>query len=147
VKRPTLYQILRFAASAAIVAVVVVFYSKVLHANPTTVGFTFLLAVLIVSASWGLRYATFMAILATLTFNYFFLPPLYQFTIADPQNWVALFAFLFTAVIASQLAERARRAVLQSDQRRNESSDFTVSVNNFSSAITYSAWSIGFPTM
>jgi len=120
VKRPTLYQILRFAASAAIVAVVVVFYSKVLHANPTTVGFTFLLAVLIVSASWGLRYATFMAILATLTFNYFFLPPLYQFTIADPQNWVALFAFLFTAVIASQLAERARRAVLQSDQRRNE---------------------------
>jgi two-component system sensor histidine kinase KdpD len=120
VKRTTLYQILRFAASAAIVALIILVYSKVLHANPTTVGFTFLLAVLMVSAWWGLRYATFMAILSTLGFNYFFLPPLYQFTIADPQNWVALFAFLFTAVVASQLSERARRAVQQSNQRRTE---------------------------
>ncbi len=99
---------------------VILVYSKWLHANPTTIGFTFLLAILIVSASWGLRYATFMAILATLSFNYFFLPPLYQFTIADPQNWFALFAFLFTAVVASQLSERARREALQSDQRRTE---------------------------
>jgi two-component system, OmpR family, sensor histidine kinase KdpD len=120
VKRPTLYQILRFAASAAIVAVVVLVYSRGLRVNATTVGFTFLLTILIVSASWGLRYATFMAILATLSFNYFFLPPLYQFTIADPQNWIALFAFLFTAVVASQLSERARRSTLQSDQRRSE---------------------------
>jgi two-component system sensor histidine kinase KdpD len=120
VKRPPLYQILRFAASAALVSLVVLLYSRWLHVNPTTVGFTFLLAILLVSASWGLRYATFMAILATLAFNYFFLPPLYQFTISDPQNWIALFAFLFTAVVASQLSERARRAALLSEQRRTE---------------------------
>jgi two-component system sensor histidine kinase KdpD len=120
VKRPTLYQILRFAAAAAIVSLVVLVYSRWLRVNPTTVGFTFLLAILIVSASWGLRYAIFMAILGTLAFNYFFLPPLYQFTISDPQNWIALFAFLFTAVVASQLSERARRAVQQSEQRRSE---------------------------
>jgi two-component system sensor histidine kinase KdpD len=119
-KRSPLYQILRFAASAAIVSVVTLLYSKWLHVNPTTVGFTFLLAVLVVSAGWGLRYATFMAILATLAYNYFFLPPLYQFTIADPQNWVALFAFLFTAVVGSQLSERARREAERSDQRRSE---------------------------
>lgn len=119
-KRPTLYQILRFAASAAIVSVLILVYSKWLHVNPTTVGFTFLLIVLVVSAIWGLRYAIFVAVLATAGYNYFFLPPLYQFTIADPQNWVALFAFLFTAVVASELSERARREAAQSNQRRSE---------------------------
>jgi two-component system, OmpR family, sensor histidine kinase KdpD len=120
VKRPTLYQILRFAASAAIVSVVILAYSKWLKVNPTTVGFTFLLVVLVVSAVWGLRYAIFAAILATAGYNYFFLPPLYRFTIADPQNWVALFAFLFTAVVASELSERARREAAESNQRRSE---------------------------
>jgi two-component system sensor histidine kinase KdpD len=120
VKRPTLYQILRFVASAAIVSVVILIYSKWLHVNPTTVGFTFLLVVLVVSAVWGLRYAIFAAILATAGYNYFFLPPLYKFTIADPQNWVALFAFLFTAMVASELSERARREAGESNQRRSE---------------------------
>src|SRR5437879_3426141 len=95
-------------------------YSRWLHVNPTTVGFSFLLAILAVSAYWGLRYAIFMAVLATLGYNYFFLPPFYHFTIADPQNWVALFAFLFTAVVASELSERARREALQSNRRRSE---------------------------
>jgi two-component system sensor histidine kinase KdpD len=120
VKRPTLYQILRFVASAAIVSVVILVYSRWLHVNPTTVGFTFLLVVLVVSAVWGLRYAVFAAILATAGYNYFFLPPLYKFTIADPQNWVALFAFLFTAMVASELSERARREAAESNQRRSE---------------------------
>ena len=119
-KRPTLYQILRFAVSAAIVSAIVLMYSRWLHVNPTTVGFSFLLAILAVSAYWGLRYAIFMAVLATLGYNYFFLPPLYQFTIADPQNWIALFAFLFTAIVASQLSERARREALESNERRSE---------------------------
>jgi two-component system, OmpR family, sensor histidine kinase KdpD len=120
VKRATLYQILRFAASAAVVTLIIFVYTRWLHVNPTTVGFTFLLAILIVSTVWGLRYAIFTAVLATIAYNYFFLPPLYQFTIADPQNWIALFAFLFTAVIASQLSDRARRETEQSNQRRSE---------------------------
>jgi len=102
------------------VSVVILVYSRWLHVNPTTVGFTFLLVVLVVSAVWGLRYAVFAAILATAGYNYFFLPPLYKFTIADPQNWVALFAFLFTAMVASELSERARREAAESNQRRSE---------------------------
>jgi two-component system, OmpR family, sensor histidine kinase KdpD len=119
-KRSPLYQILRFTASAAIVSAITVVYSKWLHVNQTTIGFSFLLAVLVVSALWGLRYATLIAVLATLAYNYFFLPPLYKLTIADPQNWVALFAFLFTAVVGSELSERARREAERSDQRRSE---------------------------
>ncbi len=112
--------ILRFAAVVAIDLIIVWVYFKAIHVNPTTVGFTFLLAILVVSATWGLQYAISMAVVATLAYNFFFLPPLLRFTIADPQHWVALFAFLITAIIASHLSERARREALQSNQRRQE---------------------------
>ncbi len=104
----------------AVLFALVALYRIVIHANPTTVALTFLLAVLIVSASWGLWYAIAFAIAATLAFNFFFLPPLGTFTIAETQNWVALFAFLATAIIASQLAERARREAHDATQRRRE---------------------------
>ena len=110
----------RFAASTVIVSAIAFVYLRWLHVNPTTVGFSFLLAVLLISTAWGLRYSIFTAILATVAYNYFFLPPLFKFTIADPQNWVALLAFLVTAVVASQLSERARRSAIYANQRRRE---------------------------
>ena len=91
-----------------------------LHVNPTTVALMFLVAVLLASAYWGLRYAVVLSAGATAAFNFFFLPPIKTFTIADPQNWVALFAFLITALVASNLAERARREAEQSQQRRRD---------------------------
>jgi two-component system sensor histidine kinase KdpD len=80
----------------------------------------FLLGVLGISAAWGLREAVFMSVIATLAFNYYFLPPIGTFTIADPQNWIALFAFLVTAVTASQLSARARRGARAAIERRQE---------------------------
>lgn len=112
--------IVRFVMAVIIVVAIVLVYRYVLHTNPATVGFTFLLAVLIVSASWGLRHAIFLSVAATLAYNFFFLPPVGTFTIADPQNWVALFAFLITAVIASQLSEKARREAWNANRRRTE---------------------------
>jgi two-component system sensor histidine kinase KdpD len=91
-----------------------------LHLNPTTLALAYLLGILAISASWGLRQAVFMSVIATLAFNYFFLPPIGTFTIADPQNWVALFAFLVTAVTASELSERARRGARSANERRQE---------------------------
>jgi two-component system sensor histidine kinase KdpD len=120
VKRSFHNPILRLISCVLIVAGIVVMFFRLLHVNPTTVGFSFLLAVLLISTAWGLRYATFTAILATAAYNFFFLPPLFRFTIADPQNWIALFAFLATAGVASQLAERARRGTSYADQRRRE---------------------------
>jgi two-component system sensor histidine kinase KdpD len=61
-----------------------------------------------------------MAVCATLSFNFFFLPPVGRFTIADPQNWVALAAFLITAVIASNLSDRARKEALNANRRRHD---------------------------
>jgi two-component system, OmpR family, sensor histidine kinase KdpD len=89
-------------------------------ANPTTVALTLLVAVLLTAAYWGFRVAMLLSILATAAFNFFFLPPRGTFTIADPQNWISLLAFLVTAVVASNLAERARNEAEQAnEQRRN----------------------------
>jgi two-component system sensor histidine kinase KdpD len=110
----------RIAIAALIIAATVVLFRSLVHFNPATVGFTLLLTVLIISAAWGLKYAILYSIVATLAYNYFFLPPFGTFSIADPQNWIALGAFLFTAAIASQLAERARRQALIANRRRAE---------------------------
>jgi two-component system, OmpR family, sensor histidine kinase KdpD len=110
----------RYAATVAVVAVITFTYFELFHANPTTVALTFLIGVLVVSANWGLRPAVFMAIVATLAFNFYFLPPIRTFTIADPQNWVALFGFLIVAIIASQLGDRARREAQSAIERREE---------------------------
>ncbi len=88
--------------------------------NPTTIALIFLLGVLGISTFWGLRQAVFMAIIAALAFNYFFLPPVGTFTITDPQNWIAFFAFLITAVTASELSERAAREARKANERRRE---------------------------
>jgi two-component system sensor histidine kinase KdpD len=112
--------IARSAVAALVVFCIVVFYARYVHVNPTTVALSFLLAILVVSAAWGLRYAIPMSILSTLCFNFFFLPPVGTFTIADPQNWVALVAFLFTSLIASHLSERVRDEARESARRRKE---------------------------
>jgi two-component system sensor histidine kinase KdpD len=112
--------IARATAAALLVFGIVVLYFKYVHVNPTTVALSFLVAILVVSAAWGLRYAIPMSILSTLCFNFFFLPPVRTFTIADPQNWVALVAFLCTSLIASHLSERVRDEARESARRRKE---------------------------
>ena len=110
----------RLLLCVAIVFAVVYIYRHLVHVNPTTVALTFLLSVLVVSTTWGLWYSLVQAVLATAAFNYFFLPPTGTFTIADTQNWVALFAFLATALIASELSDRARKQTDEAVGRRRE---------------------------
>lgn len=110
----------RIATCAALLALITVVYARVLHVNPTTVAVSFLLAILSVAAAWGLRFAIPMSIAAALCFNFFFLPPVGTFTIADTQNWVALFAFFFVSLIASNLSERARRQTAEALRRRQD---------------------------
>jgi two-component system sensor histidine kinase KdpD len=99
----------RVAASlAATVAITVICY-RFLHVNATTVAFFYLPVVLVIATFWGLLESTIAAVASVLCFNYFFLPPILTFTIADAQNWVALLAFLATAIIGSQLSSYARR--------------------------------------
>jgi hypothetical protein len=72
--------------SITIVAGIAFLYRQVLLVNQTTVALTLLLAILAVSAVWGMAVSVFMSVVAMLVFNYEFLPPIGTFTIADPQN-------------------------------------------------------------
>jgi two-component system, OmpR family, sensor histidine kinase KdpD len=109
-----------FAVAAILLASITFGYSKIIHVNQTTVALSFLLAILAVSAVWGMVVSVFMSVSAMLLFNYFFLPPIGTFTIADPQNWVALFAFLCTSIMGSQLSARIRREADAAHGRRRE---------------------------
>src|ERR1700676_5002118 len=108
------------AVALALIAAITFFYKHVLAANQTTVALSFLLAILAVSAVWGMIVSVFMSVIAVLAFNYFFLPPVGTFTIADPQNWVALGAFLFTSIMGSQLSARIRKEADEAISRRHE---------------------------
>jgi two-component system sensor histidine kinase KdpD len=88
--------------------------------SPTTVALTLLLVVLGTATLARLRIAIVVSILAMLALNFFFLPPVNTFTIADPQNWIALFAFLVVAVIASNLSAAAQDRAREAIARRNE---------------------------
>lgn len=113
-------RILGAAVSLVAVALITLFYARVLHVNQTTVALSFLLAILAVSAVWGMVVSAFMSVVATVAFNYFFLPPMGTLTIADPQNWVALFAFLVTSITGSQFSTRIRKEALEANHRRRE---------------------------
>ena len=109
-----------FVVAAILLASITLGYSRVIHVNQTTVALSFLLAILAVSAVWGMVVPVVMSVAAMLLFNYFFLPPIGTFTIADPQNWVALFAFLFTSIMGSQLSARIRKEANAAHGRRRE---------------------------
>jgi len=108
------------AVSLVVLAGIIIFYRYVVHVNQTTVALSFLLAILAVSAVWGMAVSAFMSVLAMLSFNYFCLPPVGTFTIADPQNWVALLAFLVTAITGSQLSSRIHKEADEAHRRRRE---------------------------
>jgi len=109
-----------FVVAALLLTGITYFYRFILPVNQTTVALSFLLAILAVSAVWGMVVSVFMSVTAMLLFNYNFLPPIGQFTVADPQNWVALFAFLFTSIMGSQLSARIRKEADASHNRRRE---------------------------
>ena len=112
--------ILRLLLSLAGVTAVTWTGFSLVPVNATTAGFAYLLLVLIIASFWGFLEASVTSIAATLTFNFFFLPPVGRFTIADPQNWVALFSFLTTALIASRLSEEVKRRALDAVSRQQD---------------------------
>jgi two-component system sensor histidine kinase KdpD len=111
---------LRSFLSLAGVALVTFVSTSVAPVNATTVGFAYLLLILIVASVWGFFEASLSSVAATLTFNFFFFPPVGRFTIADPQNWIALFSFLATSLIASRLSAEAKRKALDALARQQD---------------------------
>lgn len=88
--------------------------------SSTTVALALLLVVLFAATGWGSRPASLAAILGGVCFNFFFLPPVHTFTIAAPENWTALAAFLITAITAGQLSARAKRRAEEAEAGKVE---------------------------
>lgn len=117
------------AGALVALAVVTVAYEVWLGLrNPTVVGLSFLMIVLLVAAASTLRVAVATSVLALLTLNYFFMPPVGTFVLEDPENWIALLVFLVVSVVGSRLSVMAReRAALveerQEADRRRQSAE------------------------
>jgi two-component system sensor histidine kinase KdpD len=111
---------LRVLACLVLVSAITWIAFSVLNVNALIAGFAYVLAVLVVAARWGLTESFVTSVAAMLCLNYYFLPPILSLTIADPQNWVALFVFMVTAITASQLSASVRKRAAEAQARRIE---------------------------
>jgi two-component system sensor histidine kinase KdpD len=107
-------------ALTALAAVTLLLRAGLHVSNAATISVTYLLLVLLVAATSRLAIAVVTSIAAMLCLNFFFLPPVGTFTIADPHNWVALCAFLVVSLVASHLSAVARARTDEAVGRRNE---------------------------
>jgi len=110
----------RVSLSLAIIAGITAACFRLFDVNATTAGFAYLLGILLIAAAWGLIESVVASVTGMFCFSYFFLPPIGRLTIADPENWVALFTFLATALVASHLSDRARKQTREARHRQQE---------------------------
>lgn len=105
---------------ASIGLVTVVYAEWLSVTNPTIVALSFLFVVFIVATRATRRVAVATSLLAFLCFNYFFLPPVGTWTVADPQNWAALLTLLAVSLVASHLSAQVRQQAKDATARRDE---------------------------
>ena len=86
-----------------------------------SLGVLYVFAVLLVAIFWGPLVAVPVAVASMLAFNFFFLPPLYTFTLADRSNWLALAVYVVVAIVVGSLASRYRTRGAEAEQRERES--------------------------
>ena len=109
------------AGSAAAVAVATGLVYALKPIAPTlSLGVLYTLAVLASAVLWGLGIASVAALASMVAFNFLFLAPVHTLSLADSRNWAALAVYLVVAVVASELATRARRRAVEAEQRERE---------------------------
>ncbi len=105
------------------------------YSGGETVPLIYMMGVLGAAYLSGLGPSLLAAMASALCYNFFFIPPIFSFTIADPVNVAALFFFLFTALIVSHLTARVRR---QAELARNRAA-ITSALYGFSSNLASQA--------
>jgi two-component system sensor histidine kinase KdpD len=109
------------AVAVGSVALATVAIYPLAHVAPVvSLSVVYLPAVLIVSANWGIALGLITSLLSAAAFNFFHLPPVGRFTLADSRNWVALIAFIVIAIVFSTIADIARSRALEAGRRRGE---------------------------
>jgi K+-sensing histidine kinase KdpD len=108
------------ATLAAVAVGTLLVYPLKSVAPVVSLGIVYLPAILLISIVWGLRLGLLASIASAAAFNFFHIPPLHRFTIADEENWVALAAFAIAAVVSSTVGELARARAVEAERRREE---------------------------
>ena len=117
---PFIKILLGYAVLTAAALAIVVLFRQVLHVNPTTAALCFLMLVVMTASRWRLAYSVYLSVLCTVLYNFFFLPPVGRLTITDPNNWVALAAFLACSVLVSHLSEQEHQHAENAERGRRE---------------------------
>src|SRR5215471_1322938 len=97
-----------------------IIYTFHLYPRIPNISIVYLLVVLALASTRGLYAAILASLVAFLSFDYFLVPPLYVFTISRIEEWIALFVFLVTAILTSQLAVTLRQRAEQASRRERE---------------------------
>jgi two-component system, OmpR family, sensor histidine kinase KdpD len=105
------------AVSCAAVAVLT-FLSFELHLPVSTVGFIYLLVVVVTCHAYGIWQATFVSLVAVSCLNYFFIPPIFSFTVSDERDWIALLSFQICALLVSRMSSREQKMARDANYQR-----------------------------
>jgi two-component system sensor histidine kinase KdpD len=97
-----------------------------------SLGIVYLPAILLISIVWGLRLGLLASVASAIAFNFFQIPPLHRFTIADEQNWVALAALVIAAIVSSTVAELAQAHAVEAETLRRSDELKTVLLRSIS---------------
>jgi two-component system sensor histidine kinase KdpD len=89
--------------------------------NLASVGFLYLVLIVLTAVYGGFRQATLISVISVASLDYFFNEPIFSFSVDRVSNWVELGAFEFTALIVSRLSNRAHVRALEADADRRES--------------------------
>jgi K+-sensing histidine kinase KdpD len=108
------------ATVVAVAAGTLIVYPLKSVAPVVSLGVVYLPAILLISIVWGLRLGLLASLASAVAFNFFQIPPLHRFAIADEENWVALAAFVIVAAASSAVAGLARAQALEAEHRREE---------------------------
>lgn len=85
-----------------------------------SLGIVYLPGILLISIVWGWRLGLLASFASAAAFNFFQIPPLHRFAIADEENWVALVTFAIAAVVSSTVAELARSRAVEAERGREQ---------------------------
>jgi K+-sensing histidine kinase KdpD len=109
-----------FATVVAVALGTLLVYPLKSVAPVVSLGIVYLPAILLISIVWGWRLGLLASVASAAAFNFFQLPPLHRFAIADEQNWVALAAFAIAAIVSSTVAELARSRAVEAERGREQ---------------------------
>ena len=111
-------QLLAQCAIGSVAIAVTTFVAFRLHVPLATAGFMYLLVVVIISLMYGIWQATFVSLIAVSCLNYFFIPPILSFAVADERDWIALVSFQVCALMVSRLSSREQRMARDANYQR-----------------------------